>query len=626
MSQYRRSIFSLVALLMLAPQARTETLRVVMLGDSITKGVRPGVKADETFSALVEKTLRQQGLLVEVTNAGVGGETTVGALKRLSGAVLAKKPHVVAVMYGTNDCHVDKGKTDSRVMAADFKANLASIIEGCRKAGALAVLMTEPAYAENGPKNGLGEDSNKRLEQYMQVTRAVAKDNGVLLVEHFAHWLAQRAKGIKLAPWTTDGYHPSPLGHADMAHRIVQTLLPHMQRLADKHQAWDEQTPYRLQLDALAHGYDGVKCWVHPRAGMIPAKTNAPAAVVLTMQKLLLKGSDVFDALCDLRSDDLGKTWSAIREHGKALGRRDEPGGVIVAACDFTPKWHAKTGKLLGTGQTVRYLNNKVMEKRQRETCYAVYDEKTREWSAWQVLKMPDHPKFYAAGAGSVQRVDLANGDILLPIYFKGKEDPFYRVTVVRCSFDGTTLKYLEHGDEFEMNGGRGLFEPSLTRFAGKYYLTMRNESAGYVCMGDDGLHFGKPRRWHWDDSTDLGTYNTQQHWVTHADALYLAYTRKGSHNDHVFRHRAPLFIAQVDPERLVVRRATERVLVPQRGARLGNFGVTTVSPDETWVTVTEWMQTWGPNIIIPRDNKYGADNSIYVAKIRWSRPNKLAN
>jgi hypothetical protein len=24
-------------------------------------------------------------------------------------------------------------------------------------------------------------------------------------------------------------------------------------------------------------------------------------------------------------------------------------------------------------------------------------------------------------------------------------------------------------------------------------------------------------------------------------------------------------------------------------------------------------------------DNKYGADNSIYVAKIRWGRPNRLA-
>ena len=58
------------------------------------------------------------------------------------------------------------------------------------------------------------------------------------------------------------------------------------------------------------------------------------------------------------------------------------------------------------------------------------------------------------------------NGDILLPIYFKGKEDPFYRVDGRPLLLSmARTLKYLEHGDEFELNSGRGLFEPSLTRF-----------------------------------------------------------------------------------------------------------------------------------------------------------------
>ena len=87
-------------------------------------------------------------------------------------------------------------------------------------------------------------------------------------------------------------------------------------------------------------------------------------------------------------------------------------------------------------------------------------------------------------------------------------------------------------------------------------------------------------------------------------------------HFDHVFRHRAPLFLAQVDPEKLHVMRATERILVPQRGARLGNFGVTDVSRDETWVTVNEWMQPRGCE-------KYGSDGSLFVARIRWDRPNE---
>jgi hypothetical protein len=377
---------------------------------------------------------------------------------------------------------------------------------------------------------------------------------------------------------------------------------------------------FEIQLDRVHRGYDGKTCWVHPRAGAIP---GAAPSVVLTMQKLLLTGSDVFYALNEMRSDDFGKTWSGPREHGETLGRRSEADGVIVATCDFTPKWHAKSGKLLGIGQTVRYRNDKVIHERDRETSYSVYDAVAKTWTPWTALVMPDPMKFQSAGAGSVQRFDLPNGDVLLPIYFKNKQQKQYSTTVLRCGFDGNKLTYREQGSEHSVPIDRGLYEPSITRFQERFFLTMRNDRAGYVAASADGLHFDEPRKWLWDDGTELGNYNTQQHWVTHSDALYLVYTRTGANNDHVFRHRAPLFIAQVDPERLCVLRNTEKVLIPERGARLGNFGVVDVNENETWVTVAEWMQTWGPKIVIPPDNPYGADNSVYAARIRWSQPNR---
>src|SRR5690606_16968702 len=140
-------------------------------------------------------------------------------------------------------------------------------------------------------------------------------------------------------------------------------------------------------------------------------------------------------------------------------------------------------------------------------------------------------------------------------------------------TFDGKVLRYREHGTELSIDDKtRGLGEPSLTRFDGTYYLTIRNDRRGYVTRSKDGLHFEPIQPWKFDDDKDLGSYNTQQHWVTHSAGLCLVYTRRGANNDHVFRHRAPLFMAQVDPERLRVMRKTERILVPERGARLGNF------------------------------------------------------
>jgi hypothetical protein len=230
---------------------------------------------------------------------------------------------------------------------------------------------------------------------------------------------------------------------------------------------------------------------------------------------------------------------------------------------------------------------------------------------------MPKGTKFHNSGAGCAQRYDETDGDILLPITFR-PEGENSRITVITCKFDGTELSYQRQGNELSVNDNtRGLHEPSLTKYRGRFFMTIRNDKQGFVTKSKDGLHFDPIKPWKFDDGTDLGNYNTQQHWVTHSDALFLVYTRKGANNDHVFRHRAPLFMAQIDPDRLCVIRNTEQILVPERGARLGNFGVTEVSPSETWVTVTEWMQP-------PGVENYGSDGSVWVARIKWSRKNKL--
>jgi hypothetical protein len=270
----------------------------------------------------------------------------------------------------------------------------------------------------------------------------------------------------------------------------------------------------------------------------------------------------------------------------------------------------------------VRYLKDRVYHDAPRQTVYSVYDPAKRTWTAWKALPLIDEAYSFNSGAGSVQRVDLPNGDILLPVYGKAKGDADYYARVLRCRFDGATLTAQEYGTPLTIKGARGFTEPSLARFGGRYFLTLRNDNAGYVATSTDGLNFDTPRLWRWDDGTELGTYNTQQHWVTHRDGLFLVYTRKGASNDHVIRHRAPLFMGQIDVEKLAVRRSTERILVPDRGARLGNFGVTEVSPDETWVTVAEWMQTFSPQLIIPVDNARGADNSVFAARIQWQNPN----
>ena len=391
---------------------------------------------------------------------------------------------------------------------------------------------------------------------------------------------------------------------------------------------------YEIELTKASSGYDRQKCWVHARPGAIPPQSPGNPGdtpiVVITTQKLRLDRSDVFFAIHDFRTDDLAQTWDGPRMH-QTLDRREPEPGIEVVPCDFWPTWHAATGKLLGTGKTFYYTTHDQhhLDQAPSEPAYAVYDPATRSWSAWKTLQLPNDPKFENASAGCAQRYDLPNGDILLPIYYRHRDARDHRVTICRCRFDGQTLHFVEHGDELKIptveQHGDGFSESSLTKFGDRFFLTLRAFEHAYVATSEDGLHFDTPRRWTFDDGEDLGNYNTQQHWVTHSDGLYLVYNRRGANNDHIIRHRAPLFMGQVNPKRLCVVRSTERVLVPERGARLGNFGVVDVSPQESWVVVAEWMQTkaprWFDSTIC---EQYGSDNSIFVAKIKWNRPNLL--
>jgi lysophospholipase L1-like esterase len=60
----------------------------------------------------------------------------------------------------------------------------------------------------------------------MELTRKVARETGVVLVDHFARWDAAQAGGTVLQTWTTDGCHPNVTGHTEMARDIAVTLLP----------------------------------------------------------------------------------------------------------------------------------------------------------------------------------------------------------------------------------------------------------------------------------------------------------------------------------------------------------------------------------------------------------------
>ncbi len=371
---------------------------------------------------------------------------------------------------------------------------------------------------------------------------------------------------------------------------------------------------YETIVDTVLEHDDGEFLWFHPRAAAVPGAGEGGApAVVMTLQQHL-HVSDFYSGLYAMYSYDLGSTWTGPVEIPE-LGWRDGPDGAIRAVADVTPGYHAPTGKVLAIGALVHYSpEGQQLEHgaRWHQTAYAVYEPSDGSWSEWRVLEKPEAPQFDFSRNACAQWLVEDDGALLVPLYHGESAAADFSVTVARCPFDGKTLRYATHGDEMTVEGGRGLCEPSLERFEGRYFLTMRNDHRAYVAVSDDGLHYDPVVPWLFDDGEELGSYNTQQHWIAHPDGLFLVYTRRGADNDHVFRHRAPLFIAQVDPDALRVVRDTERVLVSERGATLGNFGASVITEEEAWVTVGEGV--WNEEM-----RERGARGALFIARVKWN-------
>lgn len=370
----------------------------------------------------------------------------------------------------------------------------------------------------------------------------------------------------------------------------------------------------KIQTDSCAE-----RCYVHARGLILPSGFG-----IITTQKLELSGCDVFYGLEMLKSNDGGKHFSKP-VLSRNLTRRYLDDGSSEVMCDATPFYHQKTGKIILTGHTAVYgADNKLLcSPRPRSTSYAVYNEREGDFDPWHTLKMPstENKLYFSSGAGCTQILELQSGELLIPFYYKSYDCECQpcacsTVAVMRCSFDGESMKVLEIGNELTVDVPRGLGEPSIAKYGSEYFLSLRNDESGYVSRSYDGLHFEEPRFLCFDDGENLGNYNTQQHWLIGGGKLWLVYTRRALNNDHVFRHRAPLFIGEFDPEQMCVKRDTEQIAVFERGARLGNFGCQSYSEKEGYIFAAEWMQNGSHGW--ESCAKYGSDNSIFISKVKF--------
>lgn len=597
---------------------------IVAFGDSTT-AARGSL---EVYANLLPTSLGTVASPICVVNAGVGGNTTQDARKRFQKDVLDQKPGLVVIQFGINDSAVDVWRTPQashpRVDLATYRKNLDYFCQTLKARDCRVVLMTpNPMQWTDKLKELYGKSPydpndvdgfNVLLKKYAEAVREVARKEKVILVDvyqEFESYAKQKKQSIENL--LLDGMHPNERGHQLIAARIAAAIAQ---------AGTTEGLIATITKQTLWSNRDGKSAtWFHPRACMVPDKNGKPIAL-MTLQEI--GGSDYFGPVHWSVSKDLGNTWSSPQPIA-ALGRQVVSGrtdGLKAAVCDVTPQYHPDTKTVIALGHVVFY-KGKYFARNEQLSRYPVYAIRHADesWSPRKIMKWDDPRGAFIYSNNCGQRVVMQNGMIQMSFTF-GPKAEHRMVAGVHADYDGKELTVNKVGPPLKHAHGRGLLEPSVTNFDGKYWMTIRAEDGhGYMSVSKDGLDWAHKQAWTWDDGSPLEMSTTQQHWLTHSDGLFLVYTRKDVANVNVIRWRSPLYVAQVDPDKRCLIKKTERVVLPLVGdgvkdpnkvALMGNFNITNVSPEESWVTVGEWMP------------KSGYRGDVLLARIRWSKPNRL--
>jgi acyl-CoA thioesterase I len=191
-------ILVLMVALMTAAPALAQPVKVVVLGDSLSAGL--GLSAADAFPAKLQKALKDKGIDVEITNAGVSGDTASGGRDRLDWSV-PQGTEAVIVELGANDAL--RG-TDPAIT----RSALSDIVKGLKARGIAVLLLGMLA-----PPN-YGSDYAARFNT---IYPDLSKSFGVPLYPFFLDGVAADPKLNQ-----ADGIHPTAEG-VDI---IVKKSLP----------------------------------------------------------------------------------------------------------------------------------------------------------------------------------------------------------------------------------------------------------------------------------------------------------------------------------------------------------------------------------------------------------------
>jgi isoamyl acetate esterase len=197
--------------------------KIIFLGDSITEaGVRP-----KGYVTLVKEALtkKYKDLDLEIVGAGISGNKVPDLEKRVQKDVIDKKPTIVVIYIGINDVWHGKDDPKKGTTKERFESGLKEVIGKITNTGAQVILCTPTVIGEKK----VGEnDLDDRLNQYADISRAIAKDLNLPMCDlrksFVDHIFMYNKKNKDRGYLTTDTVHLNDAGNKLVADEILKIL------------------------------------------------------------------------------------------------------------------------------------------------------------------------------------------------------------------------------------------------------------------------------------------------------------------------------------------------------------------------------------------------------------------
>lgn len=182
---------------------------VLFFGTSLTAGL--GLDPDQAFPTMIEKKAEADGVPIRAVNAGLSGETTAGAVRRIDW-VLRTPADLVVIEAGANDA--------LRGLSPDAaRANLERLISMVRQKQPRAKIAL--VQMEAPPNYGVSY-----TRSFHSIYTDVSKRENIPLIPFLLSGVAGIARYNQ-----ADGVHPNLVGERIVADNVWKALKPIVQQL-----------------------------------------------------------------------------------------------------------------------------------------------------------------------------------------------------------------------------------------------------------------------------------------------------------------------------------------------------------------------------------------------------------